>query len=234
MFVVGLASAMLAAFAVPSNMGARATHQIHPRSLQMVGGDSSSSYDLTADTYDFLEGKSFRKETTIKYGVTNRVEQLRLIFFASSAVVGLIFPWLTQELFFDEPLDTTGQLTAVAASVAFALAAFGEKQSRGRKLVRIERELQLGELSIWQPQAALGGGGARCTVASLRDRRRVVALVGPPALLLEALEGAAVYRRRLAQSGVALVAIAVQGTSSDDTSAADWTAASGAAEAEGW
>ena len=44
-------------------------------------------------------------------------------------------------------------------------------------------------------------------LATLRDTRRVVAVAAPSAVLAEFVTAAAVYRRRLAQSGVIMVAV---------------------------
>ena len=90
----------------------------------------------------------------------------------------------------------------------------------------MERELAVGDLQISQTGSALGGGRPRA-LSALRGERRVVAISGSPGWLLAELRSAEVYRRRLEQSGVALVCVAFG-------EEAAWADASRAAEAAGW
>ena len=196
---------------------------------------NQDSFDLSARSFDLLEGREFRRETMLQYGVQYRIRQLRILFFASTAVTAAAFPYLRTELFFaDGPMDLTTVAAIAATILGSSAAALSEKKSRGRKLLRIERELQLAELSIWQPKAALGGGTARTSLEALRGKRRVLAVCGPPAVLGDFMETAAVYRRRLMQSSIALVII----TDASDVAAApddeEFAALADAAESEGW
>lgn len=192
---------------------------------------ANDEFDLAAEQWDFLEGKSFRRDTLLQYSLTNRVEQLRLLFFASSAVVGAAYPWLASELFFSSSAasDPATIAASAASSLGFGFAAFNTKKVRGRKLQRLERELAASKLSVWQPNNPLGAK-ARSTLEQLRSTRRVVAICAPPTVLTTAIESAGVYRRRFAESGIVLVAIAPPG--SEESSA--WTTAATAAERQGW
>ena len=203
----------------------------HP---QMMAQSDESEFDLGAEQWDLLEGRAFKRETLLKYGLTNRVEQLRLLFFASSAVVGATFPWLASELFFTSAntVDMSVIAASAASAIGFGLFTVGEKKSRGRKLLRIERELAVSKLSVWQPNNPLGAQG-RSSVEALQGKRRVLAICAPPAVLTSAIESIAVYRRRLGEAGVVLVAIAPPGDDSSAAAAA-WEAASTVAEREGW
>jgi len=191
--------------------------------------------DLSQPTFDLLELRNFRRDAVLQYAVTQRSQQLRGLFFASSAVVGAIWPWFTQEL-----LGSAGDIDALtlgvsaASSILFGTLAVREKQRRGKVLLRLDRELRIGDLSIWQPRSAVGGGQPR-QLKDLRGKRRVVVLGGSPRALLDELGRAAVYKRRLEQSGVVLVCVPLDAAA--DTSsevAASWAARASEAEAAGW
>ena len=44
-------------------------------------------------SFDFLELRSYRRESILQYSLTYRTEQLRILFFGS-ALVGLFFPYI--------------------------------------------------------------------------------------------------------------------------------------------
>eukprot|EP00316_Scyphosphaera_apsteinii_P008227 CAMPEP_0119310626 /NCGR_PEP_ID=MMETSP1333-20130426/19675_1 /TAXON_ID=418940 /ORGANISM="Scyphosphaera apsteinii, Strain RCC1455" /LENGTH=470 /DNA_ID=CAMNT_0007314841 /DNA_START=69 /DNA_END=1481 /DNA_ORIENTATION=- len=193
---------------------------------------SDMQYDLAAPTYDWLEGREFRRSTMLQYGVSQRSQQLRIIFFTSSSLISLLLPYLSTELFASAPFTALGLAGCAVSALAFGAAGWSEKKTRGKVLVRMERELRLGELSIWQPYSAIGGDSKRA-LSDLRGKRRVVALCGEPSKLLAALQSAAVYRRRLAQSGIVLVGVLADGCT-DDFVASAYSSAARAAEGEGW
>ena len=136
--------------------------------------------------------------------------------------------------------DTTTVLGSIGSALFFGAVTLREKSNRGAKLRRYEREVALGELSVCQPGNALGNARTP-QLASLRGKQRVVAVYGPPARLLEALEQCAIYRRRWIQSSVTLVFVestAARGAgdaAADDAAALDaWRRRAAAAEAQGW
>ena len=61
-------------------------------------------YDLGRPTFDLLEWRSFRRETVLRYTLINRSEQLRIIFFGSSALASLGAPYLLGELLYVDGL----------------------------------------------------------------------------------------------------------------------------------
>ncbi|EOD20041.1 hypothetical protein EMIHUDRAFT_102051 [Emiliania huxleyi CCMP1516] len=184
-------------------------------------------YDLAAPKFDLLEMRSFRRDATLQYAVAQRSQQLRILFFASSAVVAAAAPWAAGALLPDVSiLDARGLAGCAAASLLFGSLAARERGLRGKVLLRMERELAVGDLQISQTGSALGGGRPRA-LSALRGERRVVAISGSPGWLLAELRSAEVYRRRLEQSGVALVCVAFG-------EEAAWADASRAAEAAGW
>mmetsp|Transcript_3877 Transcript_3877/g.5005 ORF Transcript_3877/g.5005 Transcript_3877/m.5005 type:complete len:506 (+) Transcript_3877:94-1611(+) len=186
---------------------------------------------LSSSEFDFLQGKSFRRDAIMRYDMTQRGQQLRLLFYGFAAVVALFFPYLQKEL---NPgageLDAGGLVGCVLSSVLFGGLAAYERQLRGKVLLRYDRESQLGELSIWQPRAALGGSKKE-QIKSLKDKKRVVALYGSPSVLLAAVQRAAIYRRRLKQSGTVLIAVPTPGTDAADEK---WQNLAVQGEVEGW
>ena len=188
MLPILLAAAL--AFYVPPQGAIVGCHNHHRRASY---APRLQEYDLSRPAFDLLELRSFRRETLMRYDQLNRVEQLRIIFFASNAVVALLFPYISRELFFME----TNAFTLVgsgAAALLFGALAAREKSVRGSKMRRYERESLLGELSVCQPGNALGGN-RQTTLQALRERQRVIAVYGSPSLLSEALASCAIYGR---------------------------------------
>ena len=192
-------------------------------------------YDLARLTWDLLENRKFRRETLLQYAVTSRVDQLRLLFFASSSVVAAVFPWFARELVPDLVSDVgiSSVVLSAAASAAFAALALGEKSNRGKKLVRLERELALGELSVWQPDSPIGARSKPQLLASLRGKRRLIACCAAPSRLLTVARAAAVYRRRFEQSGVVLVLVLAADGGGTGVSN-EWSQMARAGQAAGW
>ena len=191
--------------------------------------NNEPAYDLAAPSFDFLELRSYRRESILQYSLTYRTEQLRILFFGSSALVGLFFPYINGELFQAE----SGVVTYAASALsflAFGYATLNSKAARAKKLLRLDQEYALGELSIFK---AMGG---KATLAELRGRRRVVAICAPPKQMRAALKSAAVYRRRLSQSGVLLVGVLSSGGGNDDDAKEREAAEAemAAAELAGW
>ena len=219
----------------PSMRSSRATTS----TAKMQAGD----FDLSKRTFDYLEQREFRRDTALIYGGTSRSEQLRIIFFTSSSLVAAGFPYIVGQLLPSAPpTDFAGVVVSLLSALGFGWLAWREKQARGRKLLRLERELSLGELSVCQPANAIRVGQKPIRLESLRNSKRVVVLCGTADVLLRAVRLARVYRRRLAQSGIVL--IGVEWTEADSSSlrllakpSADeraWTAEQRLAQAEGW
>ena len=97
MLPILLAAAL--AFHVPPQGAIVGCHNHHRRASY---APRLQEYDLSRPAFDLLELRSFRRETLMRYDQLNRVEQLRIIFFASNAVVALLFPYISRELFFME------------------------------------------------------------------------------------------------------------------------------------
>ena len=200
--------------------------------MQLQEPSDTADYDLSQQTYDLLEMRTFRRDAILQYAVSQRSQQLRILFFASSAVVAAGLPWFTAELFPSlEPFNLGGILSSEFAAVLFGALAAREKSLRGKVLLRLDRELSLASFGIWQPGSAVGGTKRR-QMSELRGRRRVVVVSGSPSVLLAELQRASVYKRRLEQSGVSLVFVPTAGSGSDASEA--WSAAAQKGEAEGW
>ena len=90
-------------------------------------------YDLAAPKFDLLEMRSFRRDATLQYAVSQRSQQLRIIFFASSAVVAAAAPWAAGALLSDVSiLDARGLAGCAAASLLFGSLAARERGLRGK------------------------------------------------------------------------------------------------------
>ena len=121
--------------------------------------NNEPAYDLAAPSFDFLELRSYRRESILQYSLTYRTEQLRILFFGSSALVGLFFPYINGELFQAE----SGVVTYAASALsflAFGYATLNSKAARAKKLLRLDQEYALGELSIFK---AMGGKATMST-----------------------------------------------------------------------
>ena len=187
----------------------RTPHKILARSTPQ--GDDAQ-YNLRRQTFDPLENARFRRETILQYTLINRSEQLRILFFSSSAVLAALTPLIAGELFpaanaaaADSLPPTLQWVLSLLTAAFFGSAALQQKALRGSKLRRLEKEFQLADLEVRQLTASLGSAGV-VQLSSLRGRRRVVVVYGDSAELRQAARQAATYRRRLVQSGVVLVA----------------------------
>ena len=193
--------------------------------------NSPQEYDLARPQFDILEGRSFRRDAMLQYAVSQRSQQLRILFLSSTAIVTATLPLLTRELVPMAPnFGVAGWAVCAASTALLGSLAVREKEARGKVLLRLERELSLGELSIWQPNSALGGRQQTQLVA-LRGRKRLIALYGAPSALARALGRAVVYRRQLADSAITLVAVPSNGGLTDEEG---WREVSAAAERDGW
>mmetsp|Transcript_52742 Transcript_52742/g.83721 ORF Transcript_52742/g.83721 Transcript_52742/m.83721 type:complete len:521 (-) Transcript_52742:69-1631(-) len=181
--------------------------------------------------FDLLEGRSFRRGTLLKYGASFRAVQLRALFFASSAVTSAIYPFVYKDLFpGSEDIGVSGSIAAAASALICGLVTNREKELRGRTLRRMDREAILGELSISQPENAMRS--PQVSIKSLRGKKRIVAIYGTPSLLLAAVKKAAIYKRRLAQSSIVLVA--VPSLAADDAKRQEWQEFSQIGRRDGW
>ena len=131
-----------------------------------------------------------------------------------------------------QAFGAAGFIGCAAASVVFGALASREKSLRGKVLVRLDRELSVGDLSIMQPGSAVGTGRQARALSAFRNTMRVVAVAGAPSTLLDEVRRAAVYKRRLAQSSVALVCVPFD--EANDAAAAEWSKVSRLCEGQGW
>ena len=208
----GEALALVPASRPPLTSGGRRPSATTPKPERHgVARCQEGSYDLGRKSFDLLEWKEFRHETLLQYDLLNRVEVLRIILFALTAVASALTPAIAKELALVDPSGDQGYLTAAAGTLFFGGLAARSKVSRGGKLRRLENEFAASELGICQPRSVFGNGQRRWTLSELRGNRRVIALYGPPEVLRGALAAAEVYRTRWPQSAVMVVAVASAG-----------------------
>ena len=101
--------------------------------LSRATTSAPDEYDLAAPKFDLLEMRSFRRDATLQYAVSQRSQQLRILFFASSAVVAAAAPWAAGALLPDVSiLDARGLAGCAAASLLFGSLAARERGLRGK------------------------------------------------------------------------------------------------------
>ena len=128
-----------------------------------------------------------------------------------------------------QAFGAAGFIGCAAASVVFGALASREKSLRGKVLVRLDRELSVGDLSIMQPGSIMHRSGRQArALSAFRNKMRLVAVAGAPSTLLDEVRRA----RRLAQSSVALVCVPFD--EANDAAAAEWSKVSRLCEGQGW
>ena len=89
-------------------------------------------YNLAATAYDILEGREFRRDALLQYGVFQRSQQLRILFFSSSSLVAAALPTIAGTLFPPSSgFDALGLAGCAASTLAFGYAGWNEKKTRG-------------------------------------------------------------------------------------------------------
>lgn len=207
------------------------------RHAQSIGRASvphmkDEKWDLKAQSFDLLEGRNFRRDTIASYAAGWYSQELRILGFAVTAALAAVAPsWLPQ-LSPGFQFDIFGLLGCGVSAIFFASQSVREKGTRGKVLRRIESENLIADLSIAQPNAAVGFGSQQFMLESLRGKNRIVALAGTPSALLEELRRAAVYKRRYKQSGAIIVCVPFY--EEGDANNEEWRTVARLSEAEGW
>lgn len=177
-----------------------------PKARPVIRRRATGKYDresfMQRKEFDLLSGQEFRNDAIVQYSNTNQSEPLRVylsLFFA--------FASFSAPTFF--PNNAGPEYFVPALLVGLASGAFflRENGKRTKQLERLQREYSIGDLSveITDPATQLE---SRRTVARLRGQRRLVALYGTKAQLVEALNSASPYRKALAKSKALVIPIA--------------------------
>jgi len=178
-------------------------------------GESRRGFDLIGGRdWDLLSLRQFRREARLRYASLNQSEPLRILLFALLTVFSASASALAEAL--DSSLSDPEKATSLVVSVASFLLFLRERGRRTAQLVRFDRESMASDLSA-AFEDPLTGSRKSLKLRDLREKLRVLVVYGDAETLKAVLKEAAVYRRRLLQSQVALVA-----ASSDGSSRKDW------------
>ena len=159
--------------------------------------EASASFDSTAQQFDLLSLRSFRRDTILQYDATNQSEPLRIALCFFGILFSLSVPSLAQELRISDSL-TADVGAAIGATTSAALFA-RNRGARLNRMEKIDREYAMGDLS------AIYRGVRRTALRELRGKRRVVVLYGTRSVVDSALLEARAYRRRLAAANAVVV-----------------------------
>ena len=159
---------------------------------------AQDSFDVSAQQFDLLSLRSYRRETILQYDATNQSEPLRIALTFFGVLFSISIPTLASEL----QLGTDGATTSVAAVVGTAISGalfLRNRAARTARMEQIDREYAMGDLRV------VYRGVRTLTLRDLRGKMRVVAIGG--SRVDATLEEARVYRRRLACANCVVVPV---------------------------
>jgi len=181
---------------------------------------SSNQFDVSKQVFDPLSLRSVRGDALVRYDATNQSEPLRIVLSAISAMTFLSAPFLVEAIGYDA-MTTPATVASVGISAFSGYRFVRECTSRARKLTRIEKELNTESLPIRLPTNPFSDNPYSKAVTmkvlrSIQSPPRIIALCGNKAKLTEALSQLAIYRNRLSQASVYVVAIPTDGSKQKD------------------
>ena len=163
---------------------------------------------LRRPEFDGVSFRSWRRETLVRYDSANQSEPLRLVIFLL-LTLSLAFSGALAEAVGAPKPEPAGAyyLGSVLAGGLF----LRERSERTRKLVRLEREGQVGDLSLVIKKNVAVGGQQETTV---RDLKKPLVAIYAPREILREIEATDLLplRRRLEQADVHVVLVANEGT----------------------
>ena len=180
----------------------------------------SNQFDVTKQVFDPLSLRSVRGDALVRYDATNQSQPLRIVLYAVSALTLLSAPFLVEAIGYDAM-----SIPATVATVALSIGSGGlfvqECTKRANKLTRIEKELNTESLPIRLPtnpfsDTPFSKAVTLKVVQNLKSPPRIIALCGNKSKLSEALSSLAIYRNRLSQASVYVVAVPTDGSTSKD------------------
>jgi len=191
------------------------------------GGDNyraklfmSNQFDVTKKVFDPLSLGSIRGDAIVRYDATNQSEPLRILLYASFSAILLSAPFLAEAVGY-EPMNAPTTIASVALATTSGALFVRECTRRARQLTRIEKELNTESLPIRLPTNPFSGMpfSTAIPLKSLRATNkppRIIAICGNQSKLTEALRSLAIYRNRLSQASVFVVAISTDGSKAKD------------------
>jgi hypothetical protein len=156
-----------------------------------------SGFDSSAQQFDLLSLRTYRRDTILQYDATNQSEPLRIALTFFGVLFSLCAPVLFDTMY-DALSVNVGALIGTGISGGLF---FRNTKARSQRMGKIDLEYRMGDLTVRYR-------GVRVNrLSELRGKKRVVALVGPRALVEQRVAEARVYRRRLSAAGCVVVPV---------------------------
>ncbi len=156
----------------------------------------AEQFDPSAQQFDLLSLRTYRRDTILQYDATNQSEPLRI----ALTLFGILFSLCVPTLFESQDAKTTS-VTAVAGTAISGTLFLRNRSARSARMAKIDREYAMGALRV------VYRGLRTNTLTELRGKRRVVAIVGTHEFVDAAVAEARVYRRRLAAADAVVVPV---------------------------
>ena len=183
-----------------------------------LSSSNNNQFDVSKPVFDPLSLRSVRGDALVRYDATNQSEPLRITLYALLSLTSAVAPSLVEATGFDL-LGLPQTLGCGAAAAGSGLLFLRECGRRSRQLTRIEKELNTESLPIRPPNTRNPFSeqpfGRPVTLRQIRGSAvapRILALCGNREQLAEALSALVVYRNRLAQASVYVVAVSTDGS----------------------
>ena len=154
-------------------------------------------FDPSAQQFDLLSLRSYRRDTILQYDATNQSEPLRI----ALTLFGILFSLCVPTLFGETQDAATTTATAAAGTAISGTLFLRNRAARSARMAKIDREYAMGALRV------VYRGLRTNPLTDLRDKRRVVAIVGTREFVDAAVAEARVYRRRLAAANAVIVPV---------------------------
>ena len=180
----------------------------------------SNQFDISKPTFDLLSLRSVRGDAVVRYDSLNQSEPIRIILFAIFGATSLSAPSLAEAVGY-EPMSTPAIIVSVISAISSGALFYRECSRRSKQLKRIEKELNSESLPIRLPNNILAEMpfAKAMTLKNLRSTQRpprIIAICGNRSKLTETLSNLAVYRQRLSQASVFVVAVPTDGSTRED------------------
>ena len=168
---------------------------------------SAEGFDVSAQQFDLLSLRSFRRDTILQYDATNQSEPLRI----ALCFLGVLFSLCVPTLFEGSYDELSTSVAAVLGTAVSGTLFLRNRSARSARMGKIDLEYAVGDLRVRYR-------GVRTNrLSELRGKRRVVVVVGPRALVEPRLAEAFVYRRRLSRADCVVVPVYTDADGGDDT-----------------
>ena len=190
------------------SLGAGVSHRLpawRPLHRAAAAPRMQQSYDPSAEQFDLLSLRAYRRDTILQYDATNQSEPLRI----ALCFFGVLFSLCIPTLFEKSDALTTNVAALLGTGISGTLFQ-RNRVARSMRMGKIDQEYRMGDLR------ARYRGVRTSRLSELRGKRRVVALVGPRELVDQRVREARVYRRRLVAADTVVVPVYL-----DDGGAAD-------------